>query len=223
MDSYIFSYATYGPEINPLTSLLPCDTLDSSQRWYFNVSSSVALPGSLVDGRLGQCFAIDGCSPTPGTSVWMWPCVTTTVHQNCNAANQLWTYNASSGRLVTDMSTGFCATAVPSTGAAGEFTLVMLPCDSVPPGGFGTFFYDATTALMHAGSTSSGQCLSSLPPASSNGDATHVSVGLRLGGMTNTSNVAAAYSGSFFSFGYFFTVSPDGTWKIYAGAFHEDY
>lgn len=70
VDAFIYSRAAYVPDGSPTTSLLPCDASDASQRWFFNASTTLALPGSLVDGALSQCFAVDGCNPAPGTSVW---------------------------------------------------------------------------------------------------------------------------------------------------------
>lgn len=145
----------------------------------------------------------------------MWPCVNSANGTNCASENQLWTLDAESGLLKTHMASDLCATGVPVNGAPGEFIVQMLGCGAAVPGAHGNFAYDPTTALLRA--VGSDLCLSSQSPGSSTGDATHVAVGLRLGGMTNTSSVAAAYSGTFFLFGYFFTVSPDGSWRLYAG------
>jgi hypothetical protein len=125
VDAFIYSEAAYIPNGNPTTSLQPCDITAASQRWYFNASSSFALPGSLVDGELDQCFAVDGCNPAVGTAVWMWPCVNTP-QQNCDSKNQLWTLNASNGDLISGMSTGYCAVGVQQ--ADGTFEMVMQVC-----------------------------------------------------------------------------------------------
>ena len=144
----------------------------------------------------------------------MWPCVNNANDTNCASANQLWTLDSGSGLLQTRMSSGLCATGVPVKESPGEFIVQMLTCGAAPHGAFGTFLYDPASAHLRA--EGSNLCLSS-QAGSSTRDATHVAIGLRLGGMTNTSSVAAAYSGTFFDYGYFFTVSPDGSWRIYAG------
>lgn len=154
-------------------------------------------------------------SPTLDLILAVWPCVSDANGTNCASSNQLWMFEAASGLLQTRMASGLCATGVPVEGAPGEFIVQMLTCGAAPQGAYGTFSYDPATALLKAGE--SDLCLSSQPPGSSAGDATHVAVGLCLGGMTNTSSVASAYSGTFFSYGYFFTVSPDGAWRVYAG------
>ena len=117
VDVYVYSRAAARPPSNdPLLSLQPCNAGDASQRWNFSVSPSIALPGSLVDGALGQCLDVYGCDTAVGTPAWMWPCVTVP-GSNCASANQLWSYNGST-LLVSKMTTGYCLSAMPVTSAA---------------------------------------------------------------------------------------------------------
>lgn len=215
--AFIYSPATYGPPgggSDPIVSLAPCAAGDPSQSWFFNASAGVALPGSLVDGRLGQCLDVFGCDSAPGTPLWMWPCVSAP-QPNCASANQLWDYNASALSLVSRMANGFCATA---TLANGSYALASAPC----AGGGGQqvqqFVYESSTGALRAAQSDPPLCLSSAPPTSGNAsDDTHAGIGLRLGGMLPSSSVAQAYADTFFNYGYFFSVRPDGSWAVYAG------
>lgn len=218
VDTYIYSYSDLPAPGDPLVSAVPCDATDPGQVWYFNLSTSFTLPNSLVDNQLHQCFDVFGCNPDPGTPVWMWPCVNAP-GSNCNSDNQLWTYNPTNGYLVSQMTTGYCVT-ITSSGA-----VVMYSCgnSSLSSNDYQTFQYDGSTGLLQlmtngGNKNPTGRCLCSRPPPPSvTDDSTHIGIGLRLGGMTNTSSVAQAYATTWYNYGYWFSVRPDGTWTITRG------
>jgi hypothetical protein len=215
VDAFIYSPSAYTPTGDPLVSLIPCDGGDAGQVWALNASADFALPGSLVDAQLRQCFDVFGCDPDPGTPVWMWPCVASAPGTPCSSTNQLWSVGGG-GTLVSGMDGHLCVTALPAA-AGGGWSIVMHPCGGAPAGGVQTFAYDGGAGLFRAGGAAAGLCLCSRPPPQPAGDATHAGIGLRLGGMTAASSVARAYSTTWFNYGYFFSVRPDGSWAIAAG------
>ena len=215
VDTYIYSYSDIHPSQSPLVSVITCDSTDPGQVWYFNSSSSFALPNSLVDGQLNQCFDVFGCDPAPGTAIWMWPCVNQP-QANCNSANQLWTF--SSGKLISQMNTGYCVTIMPDN------SVVMYSCGntSLPSNSYQSFAYNPSTGLLQVlqnNQQPTGTCLCSRPPVppNFNDDSTHIGIGLRLGGMVSTSSVAQAYASTWYNYGYWYSVRPDGSWTITRG------
>lgn len=230
---------------DPLPSLLPCDaTHDSSQRWSWNSSDTMGLPGSVKDAQLGQCMDVFGCNGNAGTPVWMWPCVNSTNGGWCAQSNQQWSWQSwAGGQLVTLMPDGLCLTVLPTSNASsnmqrilstGAYSLQMQPCQAGPassaghsqPSIYQSWFWDASTGaiqlchgtrLSASGCTSpTGACLSSQPPAVQN-NGTFVSIGLRLGGALPTSSVVKAYSDDWYTYGYWLTVTDTGYWAVSKG------
>lgn len=198
----------------PLLSLVPCDAVDESQRWVWNATG--VFPGSIssVDGE--QCMDVYGCKEAAGTPIWTWPCIAT---QSCG--NQLWTLDEQQ-RLVTHMTSHLCLSAPSLTmqqcvASAGQ----VWSLDDHPASNLVT---DPPSFSLRS-AASDGHCLSRTPPPGTLGDAL-VTVGARLGGPLSASGCGgaprerrcvAAYSSSWYDYGYFFTVRANGSWALRAG------
>ena len=235
VSAYIFSVATYSPGggggggSDPVVSLVQCNASDPGQRWNFNSSSGLALPGSIVDGQQEQCLDVDGCNGQVGAALWMWPCVTSGSGSDCNATNQLWWWDAGSGWIISRMPSELCVTASARGPAAA---LSVEPCGAA--GALQAFDVDAASGLVNlrgGGATaaaaaaaatttaSAALCLCSRRPGSGpNLDDTHVGLALRLGGMTPSSGGARAYESSWYDYGYYFSLRVDGSWAVTKGA-----